>query len=82
MRVVGHDDEGVELETVLLRLIEEDVDEELGVLFDLKEPAAGCAYGGYEVGPYFLGGEWHGRKRPGAEAPFLWMVIRRAKALR
>jgi hypothetical protein len=65
MRVVGHDDEGMELETVFLRLIEEDVDEESGVLFDLKEPAAGCGYGGYEVGPYFLRASGRGEKARG-----------------
>jgi hypothetical protein len=65
MDVVGHDDEGVELQAVLPALLLEDFDQEKGVLFYLEETSAVGGDGCDEVGAEFLRGSWHGEEGPG-----------------
>ena len=67
MDVIGHDDEGVELQAVLLALLLEDFDQEKGVLFYLEEASASAIGCGAcdEVGAEFLWGSWHGEEGPG-----------------
>jgi hypothetical protein len=65
MDVIGHDDECVEFQAVLLALLLEDFDQEKGVLFYLEEASAiGCGACD-EVGAEFLWGSWHGEEGPG-----------------
>jgi hypothetical protein len=50
MDVVGHDDEGVELEVAFVAIVLECFDEERGVGVELEEGAAVGGGAGYEVG--------------------------------
>ena len=63
--MVGHDHEGVELQTILPLLLLEDINEEVCILFDLKESTAGGCCARYEVGFEFLWGSWHEEEGPG-----------------
>jgi len=65
MDVVGHDDEGVELNPILASLFFKDIHEARRVLFDLKETAAISGDGCDEVGAKFLRSSWHEEKGPG-----------------
>jgi hypothetical protein len=80
MDVVGHDDEGVEFDAILVALLLKDFYEEKGVLFDLEESTAGGGGACDEVGSEFLWSSWHGEEGPGAKAPFKAELIRGAKA--
>ena len=63
--MIGHDDEGVEFQAVLLALLLEDFDQEKRVLFDLEEASAIGCRACDEVGAQFLWGSWHGEEDPG-----------------
>ena len=60
--MVRHDDEGVEFDVSFGALVLQDVDEEQGGLFDLKEATARGGDRGDEVGADLLRGRAHGRK--------------------
>lgn len=59
MDVVGHDDEGVELEAAFGAVLLEDFEEEFGVAFDLEETSSVGGGGGDEERSDFLGCERH-----------------------
>ena len=65
MDVVGHDDEGVELNSIHASLFSKDVHKEGCVLFDLEEASAIGGDRCDEVGSEFLRGSWHGEEGPG-----------------
>ena len=71
MDVVGHDDEGVELNSILGSLFLKDFDQEVCVLFDLEEASAIGGDRCDEVGAEFLRSSWHGEEGPGLK-PLLW----------
>ena len=64
--VIGHHDEGIELESTGIAITEERCDEKLGRGCFLEDAATLVGYGGDGVG---LGFEAHGEKIPGAKAP-------------
>jgi hypothetical protein len=51
MDVIGHDDEGMKLETISGSLFLQNFDEERCVLVDLEEATAGGCGAGYEERP-------------------------------
>ena len=70
--MVRHDDEGVEWKAAFGSLVLKDLNEQIGVLFDLEEASAIGSDSCDEVGAEFLRGSWHGWRRerePGAKAP-------------
>jgi hypothetical protein len=69
MDVVGHDDEGVELNSILASLFLKDVHKEGCVLFDLEEASAICGDRCDEVRAKFLRSSWHGEEGVGLTPP-------------
>ncbi len=62
MKVIGHDDEAVELEAVCVAMTEEGGDDEIGVAGGLEEAAALVGDEGESVGLGRLADGGHGRR--------------------
>lgn len=82
MDVVGHDDEGVELNSILASLFLKDIDQEICVFFGLEEASAIGGDRCDEVGAKFLWSSWHGEASPGLKPHLKGRAVRGAKAPR
>ena len=79
VEVVGHDDEGVQEESVLGVVVEDGGLQEFGVGSDLEETAALRGYGGDEVRAGFLRGETHVGRLAGSALVWLCEASRVAR---
>jgi hypothetical protein len=78
MKMVRHDDEGMQLVFVLIAIVEKRLLEKLRGRCDLKEAPSLGRHSGDEIGSRLLRSKMHLgsiNERPGAEAPFLWPGI-------